>query len=66
MSDDDTGPDEDRVAFNCVVPRSLRRRIRMIAADRDVQIGQVCVEALRFYLEHHPTGSPAPASTEAA
>lgn len=39
------------VALNCHIPVSLRRRLRLAAATRDVSMRQIIVEALEARLD---------------
>lgn len=42
--------DEDMVSFNCKMSRGLRRRVRILAANNEVDIQDVVAAALEDYL----------------
>lgn len=47
------GASEETVTFSFRGPKSLRRRLRMHAAETDRSVQDVAVEALQEYLERH-------------
>jgi hypothetical protein len=47
------------VSFNCKMSRGLRRRVRILAANNEVDIQDVVAAALEDYLAAH-TGGPEP------
>lgn len=45
--------DEDMVSFNCKMSRGLRRRVKILAANSEVDIQDVVAAALEDYLAVH-------------
>jgi hypothetical protein len=45
---------DDKVGIHIEVPRSVRRRLKLRAAEEDTTIREVCMKALDEYLSSEP------------